>query len=40
MLYSEIMTVCSGILTEHINVLRGQNVELLSVHPGGTKSDH
>jgi hypothetical protein len=31
MLYREIIAVCSQIHTKHINTLRGQNVELLSV---------
>jgi hypothetical protein len=35
MLYSEIIAVCSEILTKHINTLCGQNVELLSVKLGG-----
>ena len=30
MLYREIIVVCSEIHTEHINTLRGQNVELLN----------
>jgi hypothetical protein len=40
MLYSEIIAVCSQILTKHINTLCGQNVELLSVKPGGAYSNH
>jgi hypothetical protein len=36
MLYREIIAVCSEI---HINTLYGQNVELLSVKPGGKYSD-
>jgi len=36
MLYREIIAVCSEIHTKHINTLCGQNVELLSVKPGGT----
>jgi hypothetical protein len=40
MLYSEIIAVCSQIHTKHINTLCGQKVELLSVKPGGTYSDH
>jgi len=40
MLYREIIAVCSKIRTEHINTLCGLNVELLSVKPGGTYSDH
>jgi hypothetical protein len=35
MLYREIITDCSEIHTKHINTLCGQNVELLSVKPGG-----
>jgi len=31
MLYSEIIAVCSEILTKHINTLCGQNVELVNV---------
>jgi hypothetical protein len=31
MLFSEIIAVCSQIHTQHINTLRGQKVELLSV---------
>jgi len=31
MLYSEIIAVCSQIHTKHINILCGQNVELLNV---------
>ena len=31
MLYREIIAVCSGIHTKHINTLCGQNVELVSV---------
>jgi len=40
MLYRETMAVCSHIHTEHVNTLCGQNVELLTVTPGGTCSDH
>jgi len=40
MLYREIIAVCSQIHTKHINTLCGQNVELLSVNPSGTYSDH
>jgi len=40
MLYREIIAVYSQIYTKHINTLRGQNVELLKVKPGGTYSDH
>ena len=35
-MYREIIAVCSQIQTKHINTLCGQNVELLSVKPGGT----
>jgi hypothetical protein len=38
MLYREIISVCSLIHTEHLNTLRGQNVELLNVTAGGTYS--
>jgi len=31
MLYGETMAVCSEIHTKHINILCGQNVELLNV---------
>jgi len=31
MLYMEIIVVCSGIHTKHINTLTGQNVELLKL---------
>jgi hypothetical protein len=31
MLYREIIAVCSGIHTKHINKVWGQNVELLNV---------
>ena len=31
MLYKEIIAVCSEIHTKHINILCGQNVELLNV---------
>ena len=40
MLYREIIAVCSQIHTKHINTLCGQNVEFVSVKPGGTYSDH
>jgi hypothetical protein len=40
MLYSEKDAVCTEIYTKHKNTLCGQNVELLSVKPGGTYSDH
>jgi hypothetical protein len=36
----EIIAVCSHIHTKHIFTLCGHNVELLSVKPGGTYSDH
>jgi len=46
MLYREIIAVCSEIHTKHINMLCGQNVELLDVKlvvhivtTGGTYSD-
>jgi hypothetical protein len=40
MLYSEIIVPCSEIHTKHINTLCGQNVEFLTVKPGGTYSNH
>jgi hypothetical protein len=40
MLYTETIAVCSQIHTKHINILWGQNVELLNVKPDGTYSDH
>jgi hypothetical protein len=40
MLYSEIIAVCSQILTKHINTLCGQNVEYLCFKGGGTYSYH
>jgi hypothetical protein len=39
MLYREIIAVCSEIHTKHINTLRGQNVQLPNVKPGGTYSN-
>jgi hypothetical protein len=36
MLYREIIDVCSGIHTKHINTLCRQKVELLSMKPDGT----
>ena len=39
-LYRQIIAVCSQIHTKHINTLCGQNVEYVSVKPGGTHSDH
>ena len=35
MLYREIMAVGSEIHTKHINIICGQNAELLNVKPGG-----
>jgi len=40
MLYKGIIAVCSEIHTERINTLCGQDVEFLSVKPGGTYSNH
>jgi hypothetical protein len=40
MLCREIIAVCSAIHTKHMNILCGQNVELLNVKPGGTYSNH
>ena len=34
------MAVCCEIHTKHINTQCGQNVELLSIKPSGTYSDH
>jgi len=39
-LHKEIIAVCSQIHTKHINILCGQNVEFLSVKPGGTHTEH
>jgi len=39
MLHREITAVCSQIHTKHINILCGQNVELLNVKPRVTYSD-
>ena len=36
MLYREIIAVCSQIHTKHINIVCGQNEELLIVKRGGT----
>jgi len=36
MLYSEIIAVCSEIHTQHMNIMCGQNAELLSVEADGT----
>jgi hypothetical protein len=39
-LYFEITALCSEVrTTKHINTLCGQNVEFLSVKPGGTYSN-
>jgi hypothetical protein len=35
MLYKVIIAVCSKIYTKHLNTLCGQNVEFVSVKPGG-----
>ena len=40
MLYREIIAVCSQIHTKHINILCGQNVELLKAIPDGRYSNH
>jgi hypothetical protein len=40
MLYREIIAVCSEIHTKHINTLRGQNVGLLNVKPGGIYNEN
>ena len=34
------MAVCSEIHTKHINTVCGQNVDFVTVKPGGTYSDH
>ena len=39
MLYREIIAVCCEIHTKHIITLCGQNVEILSVKPGGIYSN-
>ena len=40
MMYSEIIAVCSEILTKHKNTVCGQNVEFVNVKPRGTYSNH
>jgi hypothetical protein len=40
MLYREIIAVFSQINTKHINTPWGQKVELSTIKPGGTYSDH
>ena len=40
MLYREIIAVCSQTHTKHINTLCGQNVEFVSVKPGGIYTNH
>jgi hypothetical protein len=40
MLYREIIAVYAEIHTKDINTLCGQNVEFVSLKPGGTYSDH
>jgi hypothetical protein len=40
MLYSEIIAICSQILTKHINTLCVLNVELLNVKHDGTYINH
>jgi len=37
MLYREKLAVCSETHKKHINIVCGQNVELLNVKPGGTQ---
>jgi len=39
MLHREINAVCSEIHPKHTNTLRGQNVELCNVKPGGICSE-
>ena len=40
MLYTGIISVCSDICIKPVNELCGQNVELLSVKPGGIQRSH
>jgi hypothetical protein len=40
MQYREIIAVCSGIHTKHINTLCGQNVQFVNVKPSDTYSNH
>jgi hypothetical protein len=40
MLPREIIAICSEILTNHSNALRGQNVEFLNAKRGGVRSNH
>jgi hypothetical protein len=40
MLFREIIAVCFEIYTKHINTVCGQNVEFVTVEPGGTYSNH
>jgi hypothetical protein len=40
MLYTEVIVTRSEIHTTHINALCGHNVEILSVKPEGTYSNH
>jgi len=40
MLYREVITVSSEIHTKHINTLCEQNVEFMSVKPGGNYGNH
>ena len=40
MLYGEIIAVLSEIHTKNKNTQCGQNVELVTVKPGGTYSNH
>jgi hypothetical protein len=40
MMYREIIIVCSEIHTKHISTLCGQNVEFVSVEPGGAWTGH
>ena len=39
MLYREIIAVCSQFHIKRLNILCGQNVEMLNVKPGGTYND-
>jgi len=40
MLCREIIAVCSHIHSKHKNALCGQNVEFVSIKPGGIYSNH
>jgi len=40
MLYKEIIAVCFQIRTKQVNILCGQNVDLLNIKTCGTHSNH